>query len=237
MRDPRSGRPWGPRRGACGPAGEVAGPLTGAAAAHGEARPRRGHRRTDDAAESSPGLSLSLSRDSFPCTADVAQLVAHPTCNRAVRGSSPLVGSDSESCARRRRTACAIWTALPCVTHDDPVNGTAPVRYVGRAHQRAAVATAFAEPGSRRPRLRRGRGREVLAGRRRAGRRRHRGRSTGRACSWPGSRCRSPRSNSSSTPGAAGRPIPTTPSSRPSSGSRRSGCGPTRSPRPDRRRR
>ena len=25
--------------------------------------------------------------------ADVAQLVAHPTCNRAVRGSSPLVGS------------------------------------------------------------------------------------------------------------------------------------------------
>lgn len=28
-----------------------------------------------------------------PVTADVAQLVAHPTCNRAVRGSSPLVGS------------------------------------------------------------------------------------------------------------------------------------------------
>ena len=27
------------------------------------------------------------------------------------------------------------------------MNGTAPVRYVGRAHQRAAVATAFAEPG------------------------------------------------------------------------------------------
>ena len=41
----------------------------------------------------SSALSLSLSRDFFPCPADVAQLVAHPTCNRAVRGSSPLVGS------------------------------------------------------------------------------------------------------------------------------------------------
>src|SRR3954470_17711535 len=40
-----------------------------------------------------PALSLCLSRDFFPCPADVAQLVAHPTCNRAVRGSSPLVGS------------------------------------------------------------------------------------------------------------------------------------------------
>ena len=29
--------------------------------------------------------------------ADVAQLVAHPTCNRAVRGSSPLVGSLNET--------------------------------------------------------------------------------------------------------------------------------------------
>src|SRR3954454_9276716 len=45
----------------------------------------------------SRALSLSLSRDLFPCPADVAQLVAHPTCNRAVRGSSPLVGSTLEN--------------------------------------------------------------------------------------------------------------------------------------------
>src|SRR5688500_3601096 len=39
------------------------------------------------------GLSLSLSLGRLARPADVAQLVAHPTCNRAVRGSSPLVGS------------------------------------------------------------------------------------------------------------------------------------------------
>ena len=40
-------------------------------------------------------------------TADVAQLVAHPTCNRAVRGSSPLVGSDVSPGQQPRTTA---WT-------------------------------------------------------------------------------------------------------------------------------
>src|SRR3954449_450594 len=31
--------------------------------------------------------------------------------------------------------------------HDDPVIGTAGVPYIGRAHHRATVAAAFAEPG------------------------------------------------------------------------------------------
>jgi hypothetical protein len=37
--------------------------------------------------------------------ADVAQLVAHPTCNRKVRGSSPLVGSKVSAAERWIRTA------------------------------------------------------------------------------------------------------------------------------------
>ena len=36
-------------------------------------------------------------RGGSSCPADVAQLVAHPTCNRAVAGSSPAVGSSPES--------------------------------------------------------------------------------------------------------------------------------------------
>src|SRR3954453_4717303 len=58
------------------------------------ARAGRPSRSPADAPELSPALSLSLSRDLFPCPAGVAQLAAHPTCNRAVGGSSPPVGSD-----------------------------------------------------------------------------------------------------------------------------------------------
>src|SRR5687768_12611160 len=65
----------------------------------GDGAPRRGlAAQVNRAPESSPALSLCLSRDFFPCPADVAQLVAHPTCNRAVRGSSPLVGSARLCC-------------------------------------------------------------------------------------------------------------------------------------------
>ena len=41
-------------------------------------------------------LRFRRSEVGFDKHADVAQLVAHPTCNRAVRGSSPLVGPDQQ---------------------------------------------------------------------------------------------------------------------------------------------
>src|SRR5918998_596254 len=59
------------------------------------------HTPSSRAAEFSPALSLSLSRDLSPCPAGVAQLAAHPTCNRAVGGSSPPVGSHLAPPVRR----------------------------------------------------------------------------------------------------------------------------------------
>ena len=40
-----------------------------------------------------------------------------------------------------------VWTSWAARGHDDPVIGTAGVPYIGRAHHRATVAAAFAEPG------------------------------------------------------------------------------------------
>ena len=46
-----------------------------------------------DVAQVTPLLSRGLSRLKSPSPAGVAQLAAHPTCNRAVPGSNPGVGS------------------------------------------------------------------------------------------------------------------------------------------------
>src|SRR3979490_3398678 len=47
--------------------------------------------------------------------ADVAQLVAHPTCDRKVRGASPLVGSkvsaDQRPCGRSVRLTAVVVVA------------------------------------------------------------------------------------------------------------------------------
>jgi DNA-binding CsgD family transcriptional regulator/tetratricopeptide (TPR) repeat protein len=40
-----------------------------------------------------------------------------------------------------------VWTSWGACAQDDPVIGTAGVPYIGRAHHRATVAAAFAEPG------------------------------------------------------------------------------------------
>ncbi len=45
----------------------------------------------------------------LPSHAGVAQLAAHPTCNRAVRGSSPRVGSDVSAGQRHIRASAEIW--------------------------------------------------------------------------------------------------------------------------------
>src|SRR3954447_14544558 len=96
----------------------------------------------------SPALSLCLPRDLFPCPAGVAQLVAHSTCNRAVRGSSPRVGSPS--CARSPRSALPcnyLDVSVPAGDHDRVMGAGTALPYVGRTAQRAVVAAAFREPG------------------------------------------------------------------------------------------
>src|SRR5689334_24417784 len=66
------------------------------------------------AAESFAASPLSLSRDLFLCPAGVAQLAAHPTCNRAVGGSSPPVGSPRSVLLRLMLDARASGDARRC---------------------------------------------------------------------------------------------------------------------------
>jgi hypothetical protein len=85
-----------------------------------------------------PNLSLYDHLKQFP--ADVAQLVAHPTCNRKVGGSSPPVGSPHEARHRQagpsRCTFGAVrqrYTATACCYFHDVVRrAVTSLRQVGR---------------------------------------------------------------------------------------------------------
>ena len=77
-------------------AGADAAPRQTAPAAATTDRGGSGRRRADQSGRAGPGYAGAAPVPAGPADprpAAVAQLVAHPTCNRAVRGSSPLGGS------------------------------------------------------------------------------------------------------------------------------------------------